>query len=992
MKNSQKAKEPHPEESSVDRPASKPISGKPASSPSPPPEKKPGAARPAEKISLALITTSPDGYIKKTNCYVSTLLGFTQDELIGLRIFDLISDNSSGKEQTGKIMKQFRNGEFIYGERLKIRGADGKPVRVGLSALPIRSDLGKVTEIRLAIADFPSEQQIKEALENEESLYRTFLRHFHGIAFQGNLNFVPLFLHGAVEDITGYSETDFTSGKPRWDQIIHPDDLPRVFFSPEVQKLISLPGYTTEREYRIYRKDGALRWVKEFNQNICDNSRQPILIQGVIYDITEQKITEESLRESEEKLRVMLEEAGEGILLADLKGTIINLNDAALSIYQAKNKEEIIGRRVAEFLPDSSHAQAEADFNKLLKGGHIGIIQYPLVRGDASRTEVEANVALIRDDSGTPTQFVAIIRDITERKRAEKTLRAVERRSRLIEENITDIIAVFDTNIRMTYVTPSVTEFSGFTPEEVIAMTVEQGMTPESFQNLTGSFRAQMDRCIEENYSNFFTSKAIEVEYYHKNGNTVWGETKISVLKDTNGHFSGFVGITRDITERKRAEEALRESREKTSIIFEAVGEGITVTDMEGTIIDVNEAAVRNSGYRHKDEMLGKNILDFLAPEDRVKAMDRAKKTLKYGRSGPTEYRLVKKGGNEFDTESNTTILKDKDGNPVGFIIIARDISRRKRTEDTLKRIVSEWRTTFDTMSDAVLLVNRKHQIIRANKAAAKILGLPFHDIIGQPCYRCVHLTNEPPGYCPHIRTMADGEEHSVEIYDERLARHFLITTTPLVNLTGSVHVMHDITERKEAESALKSASLETLETMSRLVEASDPYTAGHSKRVTELAVQIAKEMGIPDDQIEVLRTAGFLHDLGKVGIPDTVLNKPTRLTQAEQVMIQHHPVLSAETSERVAAFKEAVPVIRHHHENWDGTGYPNGLRGEEIPLLARILSVADSYDAMTSERPYRRARTTQEALAEMDRCSGSQWDPTVVEAFVRLFQSKISE
>ena len=665
---------------------------------------------------------------------------------------------------------------------------------------------------------------------------------------------MPLFLHGAVEKITGYAETEFTSGKPRWDQIIHPEDLFRVYFSREVRQLVSIPGYATEREYRIYRKDGSLRWVKEFNRNICDDANQPILIQGVIYDITEQKATEEALREAEEKQRVMLQAAGDGIILADLKGNFIDLNKSALRIYRAGKKEDLIERKVADFIPPEDHGRAEQDLQKVLAQGHVEIIQYPLLRTDGSRTEIEANVALIRDKSGSPAQIIAIIRDITER---------------------------------------------------------------------------------------------------------------------------------------KRSEEDLRESREKMSIVFESVGEGIAVTDLQGTIIDVNEAAIRTAGYSRKEELVGRNVLELTFPEDHSQAEERAKATLEQGRSGPAEYRLVKKDGTEFDIESNTTLLRDKNGNPFGFIIIIRDISQRKRTEDTLKRIVSEWRTTFDTMSDAVLLINKKHQIIRANKAAARFLDLPFHDIIGKSCHQCVHFTSEPPEYCPHILTMADGQEHSVEVFDQQRGRHFQITTTPLVNLTGSVHVMHDITERKEAEEALKTASIETLETMSRLVEASDPYTAGHSKRVTELAVQIAQEIGLPAEQIETLRIAGFLHDLGKVGIPDTVLNKPTRLTQAEQVMIQHHPVLSAETSERVAAFKEAVPVIRHHHENWDGTGYPDGIKREEIPLLARILSVADSYDAMTSERPYRRARTNQEALAELRRCSGTQWDPGVVDTFIKIFQSE---
>lgn len=196
-------------------------------------------------------------------------------------------------------------------------------------------------------------------------------------------------------------------------------------------------------------------------------------------------------------------------------------------------------------------------------------------------------------------------------------------------------------------------------------------------------------------------------------------------------------------------------------------------------------------------------------------------------------------------------------------------------------------------------------------------------------------------------------------------------------------------TERKRAEEAVKSVARETVEAVSSIVEANDPYTAGHSARLTELAVEIATEMGLGEDPLHTLRVAGPLHDLGKVGIPSSVLNKPAGLTQAEWVMIQSHPVVSAQTAERVAAFKDAVPVIRHHHERWDGTGYPNGLKGDDIPLLARIVAVADGFEALTSNRPYRSAMSEEEALVTLKEGAGNQWDPQIVKTFLKMRKAK---
>jgi len=219
---------------------------------------------------------------------------------------------------------------------------------------------------------------------------------------------------------------------------------------------------------------------------------------------------------------------------------------------------------------------------------------------------------------------------------------------------------------------------------------------------------------------------------------------------------------------------------------------------------------------------------------------------------------------------------------------------------------------------------------------------------------------------------------------DEEKAEEQLVNE--LVELRQRIAELERLgTERKRAEEALDSTALETLEAVSSIVEANDPYTSGHSATVTEIAIKIAQEMGLRAGQLDTLRIAGPLHDVGKVGIPSSVLNKPTGLTQAEWVMIQAHPQVSANVAQQVTAFEAAVPVIRHHHERWDGTGYPDGLKGDDIPLLARILAVADGFQAMASERPYRRARTEEEALAELQKGAGTQWDPEVVKVFLKL-------
>jgi HD-GYP domain-containing protein (c-di-GMP phosphodiesterase class II) len=188
-----------------------------------------------------------------------------------------------------------------------------------------------------------------------------------------------------------------------------------------------------------------------------------------------------------------------------------------------------------------------------------------------------------------------------------------------------------------------------------------------------------------------------------------------------------------------------------------------------------------------------------------------------------------------------------------------------------------------------------------------------------------------------------------------------------------------------EAEAESRQASLGAIEALAKAIEARDVYTAGHSDRVGELAVRLGVEMGIAADEVEVLRLGASLHDLGKIGIADVVLRKPASLTSAERRAIEAHPLVGARILRPVASLAAHLPIVELHHERPDGRGYPHGLTGSRIPLSARIVRLADAYDAMTSDRPYRRGRPVSEAVEEIVRGRGTEFDEAVVDAFLRL-------
>jgi diguanylate cyclase (GGDEF)-like protein/putative nucleotidyltransferase with HDIG domain len=186
--------------------------------------------------------------------------------------------------------------------------------------------------------------------------------------------------------------------------------------------------------------------------------------------------------------------------------------------------------------------------------------------------------------------------------------------------------------------------------------------------------------------------------------------------------------------------------------------------------------------------------------------------------------------------------------------------------------------------------------------------------------------------------------------------------------------------------------ALSIIYALAATVDAKDSYTYGHSRKVSEYAIAIAESMKLPNEKVDCIRSAGLLHDIGKIGIPDFILNKNTFLDSEENQLIQKHPKIGAEILKHVIDLVNCVPAILHHHERYDGTGYPSGLTGEKIPIEARILSVADAYDAMVSLRPYRRQLSLQEAIDELKNCSGTQFDPVIVDTFIKIVLKNSAE
>ena len=195
--------------------------------------------------------------------------------------------------------------------------------------------------------------------------------------------------------------------------------------------------------------------------------------------------------------------------------------------------------------------------------------------------------------------------------------------------------------------------------------------------------------------------------------------------------------------------------------------------------------------------------------------------------------------------------------------------------------------------------------------------------------------------------------------------------------------------ELRDKNDELEKAYLDTIGILRQTVEAKDPYTRGHSDRVSEFAVLIGTKMGLDEKTIHLLKIGGLFHDIGKIGIPDSILLKESKLSDDEYSQIKNHPTIGAHILGNATVFEDIIPIVKYHHERYDGRGYPSQLAGANIPLVARITAVADAFDAMTSKRTYRDSLPIEKVKEEIERCSGTQFDPEIAKLFLGILNNE---
>lgn len=296
----------------------------------------------------------------------------------------------------------------------------------------------------------------------------------------------------------------------------------------------------------------------------------------------------------------------------------------------------------------------------------------------------------------------------------------------------------------------------------------------------------------------------------------------------------------------------------------------------------------------------------------------------------------------------------------------------------------------YENIDVPIALLANDLTIESINEKTAKFRQKSFGELLGHKCHQAIFNIINPCPNCAVLKAKAEGKKvisYKLEEIDGQIGQVIQIAIPVLKDgqVEHIIDIIIDNTESYLMQEQEEKDFMNTISTLSTLMELHDPYTAGHSKSVKHLAYNIGLELGLAEQDLKDIVIAALLHDIGKIGVPNMILDKPGRLNSEEFTIVKEHPVKGEAALKNIERFAQVRKIIRHHHEGFSGGGYPDGIGGEKIPLGSRILTIADAYNAMTSDRPYRRAMRHEEALAEIKRNAGNQFDPSVVEAFIRF-------
>jgi len=793
----------------------------------------------------------------------------------------------------------------------------------------------------------------------------------------------------------------------------------------------------TQKQLTAENKDlrARLDEAEEILRAIRGGEVDALIVSGVGGEqILTFKEVEEALRSSEEKYRTLVEEVNDGFYVSDEAGIFTFANPALAGIYGVETPQALVGRPFLDFVVPEMLQELGETHRKMMQAGHSqAVINSQIVRPDGTRAYIEVKSAsIIEGDRIVGSR--GVVRDVTERRLAEEALRESEEKFRNYIEYAPDGIFIIDETGRYIDANPSACRILGFSKEEIITMSIQDLVAEESLKDGLAYF------------SKINEMKAARADLWHKHKDGSKRCLTISAVKLTKTRILGFCV---DITARKQAEEELRQSEARFRILFEQAGDVILQLEItpEGipVIREANSATVKVLGYA-RDELIGQPVSFIEGAPDSAKVIGERRQKILSGTGAVFEVKHRCKDGTIRVFESSVTEMKV--GSKHYAISVERDITERTRSVDRIRRQL-EHLSAMSTI-DRVIAANfdlvhnlseiLTHVTAELNIDAADILilnpNLQMLEFGAEHGFRAkavrkgqIRLGDSYAGraalerHLVHISNLRDEPEKGSLAARWKGEEFFCYYGVPLISkgqVKGVLEVFHRTALEPDAEwfdflnalagqtaiaienstlfESLQRSNVEltlaynaTIEGWSHALDLRDKETEGHTQRVTEMTVKLARFFGLSDTELAQARWGALLHDIGKMGVPDGILLKPGPLTDEEWVAMKKHPAFAYEMLSPIGYLRQALDIPYCHHEKWDGSGYPRELKGDQIPLIARIFAVVDVWDALRSDRPYRAAWKEEKVREYIRSSGGTHFDPKVVDVFMQNLDSFVA-
>ena len=923
-----------------------------------------------------LVSIDPQGRITDANAATVEAVGIPRDQLIGSDFADCFSEPEQARAAYQRVLEE----GLLSDHPLALRHVSGALTDVAYNAAAYRDAGGELRAVFAAARDPAEAEEARLQVDRLAALAAAS----HDATYTRDLEGTITSWNAAAARLYGYAEKEALG---RNGAILMPPG-----HEGETQELIkrmlrgdSDLGFETQR----VRKDGSLLDVELTTAPLRDAAGEITAITIIAHDISRRVRADRELRESEEKFAAAFRSSPDLMAITRLgDGRLLEVNEGFTRLL-GYSRAEAIGKTTLE-LAIWADPVDRAAFDASLRGsGQIDERETTLLRRDG--TPITGLASAYAVELQGETCVLSVFHDISERKRAEVALRRSEAHLRALIDTIPDLVWLKDTDGIYLSCNRRFESFFGAPERDII------GKTDYDFTDAdqADSFRQHDEAAMAA----AAPTANEEVLVFADDGHREVMETIKTPVHDSDGRLIGVLGVGRDITERKQAEEALRESEGLLRGLFDNMPSGAGIYEVRGDgskgsdyiVKDFNAASLRIEGKTRK-EVVAKSLTDLRPAIDEyglVRALQGVWQT-----GEPALFPSALYSDEHFANWYENRIFRLPSGEVVA---IYDDVTERKEAEGRLSESEARYRGYVDNAPYGVFVTDEQGGYVEVNRAAAEQTGYAPSELAQMNIIELLapeSLESGQEGFEQLVLTGASSEtlvlmRKDGTSFPARLDAVRLSATRYLGFIVDVSEQQRAAAEIEASAAQAKQALTATVATLGATTELRDPYTAGHQRRVAELAGAIAAGLGWDAARIEMVTTAGLLHDVGKIVVPAEILSKPGRLSEIEMQIIRGHAAASAALIAGIEFGGPVAAIVNQHHERLDGSGYPQGLKGENILPEARILAVADVVEAMSSHRPYRPALGIEIALAEVREHAGEKYDADVVAACAPLIEEK---